>query len=403
MRLLHSVLATLPQTNKPQRKFITHLLGLLLMLPGQATFRNLSRYSTYHERSLARGYERPFDFVSLNKAAIAQVVPPENQQALVIDASFIPKSGTHTYGLDRFWNSCHRRSEKGLEVSAIAVLDLTDNCAYGLSVEQTPPTSDKDTESQATRIDAYLEQLRGVVVGHDLTPLRYVITDGYYSKRKFLDGVVALGLHQIGKLRHDANLRYLYQGPSRPGPGRPKTYDGKVLWDDLSRFEHVPSDDDATTVLYHQVVNHVHLRRNLRVVLAVDTRTQRRAVLFSTDTDLDAQTIYRSYKARFQVEFLFRDAKQFTSLSGSQARSRTKLHFHFNASLSALTLGKLEARQRSADSPAGFSMASVKRRAFNEHLLERISEHLAQGHSLDKSSPGYEALCDYGTITDMAA
>ena len=259
------------------------------MLPGQATFRNLSRYSTYHERSLARGYERPFDFVSLNKAAITQVVPPDHQQALVIDASFIAKSGTHTYGLDRFWNSCHRRSEKGLEVSAIAVLDLTDNCAYGLSVEQTPPTSDKDTESQATRIDAYLEQLRDVVVGHDLTPLRYVITDGYYSKRKFLDGVVGLGMHQIGKLRHDANLRYLYQGPSRPGPGRPKTYDGKVLWDDLSRFERVPSDDDATTVLYHQVVNHVHLRRNLRVVLAVDTRTQRRAVLFSTDTDLDAQ------------------------------------------------------------------------------------------------------------------
>ena len=278
-------------------------------------------------------------------------MPPEHQQALVIDASFIPKSGTHTYGLDRFWNSRHRRSEKGLEVSAIAVLDLTDNCAYGLSVEQTPPTSDKTAEAQGTRIDAYPEQLRGVAVGYDLTPLRYVITDGYYSNRKFVDGICALemGMHQIGKLRHDANLRYLYQGPSRPGPGRPKTpdqvrgrlYDGKVGWDDLSRFEHVPSNDATTTVLYHQVVNHVHLRRNLRVVLAVDTRTQRRAVLFSTDTDLDAQTIYRSYKARFQIEFLFRDAKQFTSLSGSQARSRAKLNFHFNASLSALTLGSV--------------------------------------------------------------
>ena len=46
MRLLQSVLATLPQTRKPQRKFITHLLGLVLMLPGHATFRNLSRYSS---------------------------------------------------------------------------------------------------------------------------------------------------------------------------------------------------------------------------------------------------------------------------------------------------------------------------------------------------------------------
>jgi hypothetical protein len=28
-----------------------------------------------------------------------------------------------------------------------------------------------------------------------------------------------LELHQIGKLRADAHLRYLYQGPKRPGPG----------------------------------------------------------------------------------------------------------------------------------------------------------------------------------------
>ena len=228
MRLLQSVLATLPQTKKPQRKFIVHLLGLLLMLPGHATFRNLSRYSSYHERTFARWYGRPFDFVALNKAAITQVMAPDHQQALVIDASFIPKSGTHTYGLERFWNSRQRRSEKGLEVSAVAWLDITDNCAYGLSVEQTPP-SDKTSEPQGTRIDAYLEQLQRVVCGHHLSHLRYVIADGYYSKRKFLDGVCALGMHQIGKLRRDANLRYLYQGPGHSGPGRPKTYDGKGL------------------------------------------------------------------------------------------------------------------------------------------------------------------------------
>ena len=48
-------------------------------------------------------------------------------------------------------------------------------------------------------------------------------------------------------------------------------------------------------------------------------------------------------------------------------------------------------------------VSSLKRRAFNQHLLERISQHLAQGHSLEKSSPDYQTLCNDGTITDRAA
>jgi Transposase DDE domain len=224
----------------------------------------------------------------------------------------------------------------------------------------------------------------------------------YYSKQKFTGGVRALGLHQIGKLCSDANLRYLYQGPRHLGPGRPKTYDGKVTWDDLGRFEKVETDD-AHIVLYHQVLNHVQFQCNLRVVLVVDTKHNRRAVLFSTDVDLDALPIYRYYKARFQIEFLFRDAKQFTGLTDCQARSQAQLNFHFNASLTAVTLAKLETRQHKGEAASGFSMASLKRRAFNQHLIERISRHLAKGHSLEKFSPDYEELCNYGTITKTAA
>jgi Transposase DDE domain len=126
-------------------------------------------------------------------------------------------------------------------------------------------------------------------------------------------------------------------------------------------------------------------------------------VLFSTDGALDALTLYGYYKARFQIEFLFRDAKQFTGLLDCQARSQAKLAFHFNASLTAVTLAKLEARQRQGHRELPFSMASLKRRAFNQHLLDRICAHLAAGHRLEKSSPAYEALCNYGVITEVAA
>jgi DDE superfamily endonuclease len=401
MRLLQSVLSCLKQTKKPQYKFVTHLLGLMLMLPGHATFRNMSRYSPYHERTFSRWYGRDLDWVSLNKGAITEVVPPEHEQALVMDASFVPKSGKHTYGLDRFWNGSHSRAEKGLEISTLAWLDITENCAYGLSVEQTPPSAET-SDPAATRMDVYLDQLSRVVKAHDLRFLRYVITDGAYSKQKFVTGVRALELHQIGKLRADAHLRYLYQGPKRPGPGRQKTYDGKVTWSDLSRFERLDTADEHI-VLYHQVLNHVQLKRNLQVVVVVHTQRNRYVVLFSTAVNLAPLTLYRYYKARFQIEFLFRDAKQFTGLSDCQARSQAKLEFHFNASLSAVTFAKLEARPQNGNGDQAFSMASLKRRAFNQHLVDRICEHLANGQSLEKSSPDYEALCNYGIIADEAA
>jgi IS4 transposase len=66
------------------------------------------------------------------------------------------------------------------------------------------------------------------------------------------------------------------------------------------------------------------------------------ALLFSTDIHLLPEQIVEYYQARFQIEFIFRDAKQFTGLSDCQARHLPRLDFHFNASLIALNLAKNE-------------------------------------------------------------
>src|ERR671938_2203725 len=117
MRLLQSALYSFNKTKKPQYKFVTHLLGLMLMLPGHATLRHMSRYSPYHERTFARWYGSGFDWASLNQAAITEVIPPEHDQALVLDASFVPKSRQHTQGLDTFWPASNSRAKTGLQNS----------------------------------------------------------------------------------------------------------------------------------------------------------------------------------------------------------------------------------------------------------------------------------------------
>lgn len=418
MRLIESVLSNTLQANRWQRKFIETILELLLMAPGSATFRNLSRYSVYEEKTFSRSFGRSYDWVAFNHEAITQVVPRTHEQALVLDASFVKKSGHCTYGLDRFWNGTASRAEKGLEISSLCWLDITANQAYSLSVEQTPANEGGEKApakrkgkgkahkvTDDSRVDVYLSQVRQVVETHHLQWLKYLITDGYYSKVKFIDGVVDLGLHQIGKLRDDANMRYLYTGPKRPGPGGPKRFDGKVDWSDLSRFTRIETENNDI-VLYQQRLNHQHFKRTLNVVVIVDAsgKKPRQAILFSTDLELGADTVYRYYKARFQIEFLFRDAKQATGLTDCQARDQQKLHFHFNASLSAVSLTKLEAQQQAGGQlKEPFSIQSLQRRAFNAHLLDRIIGHLENGQTLKQFTPLYQTLCNYGTISQKAA
>jgi hypothetical protein len=227
-----------------------------------------------------------------------------------------------------------------------------------------------------------------------------VVADGYYSKTKFINGVQELNLDLVSKLRQDANLRWLYQGPQKPR-GRPRKYDGKIqfLRPELTRFEFAGTVDGIQ--LYTAIVNSVHFKRDIRIVYLMKTVGDRlqTAVLFSTDTDLAALKIYALYKARFQIEFLFRDAKQFTGLSDCQARNQAALHFHFNASMTALNLLKIEDRRRTQGAHRSvISIASWKVRKFNEHLLERFSSILGLDFSLIKASPAFETLCNYGAI-----
>lgn len=65
-------------------------------------------------------------------------------------------------------------------------------------------------------------------------------------------------------------------------------------------------------------------------------------IYFSTDTEMDPLEILKIYRTRFQIEFLYRDAKQHTSLTKYEAMSKEKLDFHINASLTAINLAKVK-------------------------------------------------------------
>jgi hypothetical protein len=406
--IIQSLLTSMGDLAHPQKKFILSLFSTLLVscpkgyrfAYGRATFTNLSRYSQINERTYRRQYQRSFNFIRFNQQLIEQAIEPESEVILAVDCSFIPKSGKRTYGMDYFYNGSASRAEKGLEVSAMAVVDVSKKRGYSLSVQQTPPNIsflEKDSQTEISRINHYLAQLEATVP-YLPTSLRYVVSDGFYSKIKWVEGVTNLKLEAIGKLRRDANLRY----PNRKeysGRGRPRKYGKKVDLTNYSSFELVTQLSNGVD-LYTAVVWSVSLKRQIRIVyLLNNSASSSYAVLFCTNLELDAYSIYLYYKSRFQIEFLFRDSKQFTGLADCQARDLTKLDFHFNASLTALNLAKLDAvRQHNSETDLVFSMASYKRRAFNYHLLERFIDELDLEPTLIKSHPNYSNLYHYGAI-----
>jgi hypothetical protein len=406
--------------SKPQRKFLVMLFTTILAVRGKVNFRNLSRYSDRSEKTYTRQFAKAFDFVAFNRQLLNETIGTQGARVVAFDPSFIAKAGKKTYGRDFFWNGAHQRAEKGLEVSVLSIVALESNTGFTLSVRQTAPTAEPSSsptpkrkpaqrrkkarrtleEEEETRIDRYLHHLRAVTPAL-LPPENHVAVDGYFAKQKWVAGVEELGLHTIGKLRGDADMRFFYTGPKRArGQGRQKTYAGKVDWQDLHDFDWVSSEDGIE--LYTQVLNHRSLKRTLRVVVVLDQRDPkhpRYALLFSTDLTLDAQTIYRAYKARFQIEFIFRDAKQFTGLTDCQARDADRLHFHFSASLTALNIAKCEQLQAHVGSqPMVNSIASVKAEYFNEHYLQVIFSMLALDQTSMKNSPAYQFLRAYGKI-----
>ena len=383
--------------SKSQRRFIEALLLSILITRGKITLRNLSRYSGLCEKTFSRQFSKPMAWVDFHRAFIDEVFDPDSRRVVAFDASFIPKAGKHTFGRSAFWNGCHSRSEKGLEISTVAIIDLTRNQGLTLSVKQTQPVS-QDEES-VTLMDRYVDHIRQIQP-HLLPRESHICVDGGLARKKFIDGVCEIGCQVIGKLRHDARMRYLYHGPKRAGRGRQKTYDGKVDWTDPSRLDLAGSDE--TFGVYTAVLNHPCFKRNLRVVRLVPLPTvtqQREILLFSTDTTLDPWMIYHDYKARFQIEFIYRDAKQFTGLADAQVRDRARLDFHFNAALATLNLAKAQQmHHQPKDQPATCYIANVKAEYFNQHYLERFISIFELDPTWIKKHPGYQMLREYGKI-----
>src|SRR4029434_3251929 len=193
MTFVNDILKQMPGLSQPQRQFLATLFVTILVLRGRVNFRNLSSYCAYSERTIARQFREPFNWPDFHQRVLLTALDPCAELVSAHDASFLPKSGKQTFGLGHFFNGCASRAERGLEISTLAVVDVTRRCAFTLASAQTPPGEEvRQAEPEETRVDFYKQQLRAH--RHRLpSAVIYHCVDGYYAKKKYIDAGVRSG------------------------------------------------------------------------------------------------------------------------------------------------------------------------------------------------------------------
>ena len=395
--LIHSVLGRFVKLNKSQRDFFVEIMFLFLSIKDKMNFLQFGRYGNFGEQRYRQQFEKQFNFLNFNTEITLSHSSGNN--VIAFDPSYISKSGKKTPGVDKFWSGVAGATKFGLEIGGLAAVDIDNKTAFHLEAIQTPTHRDNKKKG-ITLLDWYAD----IIVQRKETLLlisKYLVADAYFSKKPFVNKIIDAGFHAISRFRNDADLMYLYKGQPTGKKGRPKKYNGKINLKNIDKKYFKLILDNEQTAVYQAIVYSKGLKRNIKLVYQQLKNNKNKTYLlfFSTDLELDALKILQYYKNRFQIEFLYRDGKQHTGLNDCQARSENKLHFHFNASLTAINLAKVEywfsipKEQRGA-----FSMADVKTMFHNILLLKRFINVFAIPAYKLKNIHNVKELINFGKI-----
>ena len=399
--LIATMLQKISKISKGRQSAIMEILLLYLSCRGRVNFSQMGRQGERYEKTYRYHFENDFDWSGFN----GQLIKESCSEELIIgfDPSYISKSGKKTPGLGYFYSGVAGGYKKGLEIGSLAIIDIHQNTAYHYESINSPSSRKEKIEEGRTIVDHYSELIVSRAEG--LQSLSHILAvDGYFAKKKFVDKICSqTELEIICRLRDDANLKYLAPPQKEKKKGRPRLYSGKVDVKKIDKTQFIKEYQDDEMILYSLVLYSVGLKRKIKVsyveFLDRQGNPRCRKIFFSTNLEREGIEIYKYYKARFQMEFIFRDSKQYTGLEQCQSRSSKKLNFHFNASMTSINVAKCMLRAGVDKKTAiPLSIGDLKMKLQNRNMLYTIFSIYGLDHKLIKINHQYDQILKFGNI-----
>ncbi len=346
---------------------LSRVTEAMLSMTGRVTMRGIARWADKggSYRTVQRFFTTSLNWGKLQWVLIRRHLLDQDDVILMGgDEVVVTKSGKTTHGLDRFFSSLYGKAVPGLCFLSLSLMSVKRRTSYPIMMEQidkkqtTNPPDVSKTKSQRKRgrpqgstnrnrrevvLSPYLRFVQETMhrllelIGACLQVI-YFVYDGAFGYNDALQMVKQLGLHVISKLRHDAALYFPYAGPYS-GHGKRKKYGHKLDYRDIAdTYLQVSSvEKDIKTKIYQMHVWHKKFADLLNVVVIVKTNLKTQAVahvvLFSSDLDLSYDHLIDYYRLRFQIEFNFRDAKQYWGLEDFMTVKQTPVYTSANLAM----------------------------------------------------------------------
>jgi len=184
------------------------------------------------------------------------------------------------------------------------------------------PKGSSNKDKTAVELSKYLifiqdaiKLILGLIKAH--LSVTYFVFDGEFGYNGALQMVKQTGLQLISKLQKNSELYYPFVGEQKE-KGTHKIYGDKIDYkniDDRYLKEIDTKEENITTKIYQIEMLHKKFANKLNIVIIQKTNTLTKKmahiVLFSSDLNLEYTKIIDYYSLRFQIEFVFRDAKQY--------------------------------------------------------------------------------------------
>ena len=375
---------------------LSRIILALLAMTGRVTMVGISRWTgaggSY--RTVQRFFNTTVDWGQVHWLLFkAHLFQQEASYILAGDEVVVTKAGQETHGLDRFFSSLFGKPVPGLAFFAFALVNVQTRTAHpvrigqvlrpepvnaAVAVASAPPVAkpgrgrpkgSKNRNKADVTLSPYLSFILTLLqavkqrLGTTLV-VTYLVLDGAFGNHYALQMVRRCDYHLLSKLAVNSALFFRYDGPYS-GRGPHKKYGEKVNYANLpARYRQKSTTENGIcTEIYQFCALHKLFAQPLNVVIIVKTNlatgARAHAILFSSDPDQSYEQIIDYYTLRFQIEFNFRDAKQFWGLEDFMNIKETPVTNAANLAFFMVNLSQI-LRQRWQPKLPTFSVLDLK-------------------------------------------